>query len=180
METMAAMTGMRLRPVGDQANPISPIELGRGDTKTIGRSNQADVVLDEPSLSRLHARISMTRDGVAVVEDLGSTNGIFLNGTQRRSGNLSIGDRVRLGSVECELEELEGIEPPPPTEDRTYIRVPIPAAPKAVNPDALKALLDTSKELMAFTDLQGLLDRVLERLQNILNPDRSAILLVDP
>jgi putative nucleotidyltransferase with HDIG domain len=87
---------------------------------------------------------------------------------------------VRLGSVEFELEEIEGAEPPPPpTEDRTYIRVPIPAAPKAVNAEAIKALLDTSKELMAFTDLQGLLERVLDRLQSILTPDRSAILLLD-
>src|ERR1051326_3390947 len=174
-----AMTGVRLRPIGETAGPVSPIELGRGDTRTIGRSNQADIVLDEPSLSRLHARISMTRDGVAVVEDLGSTNGVFLNGSQRRSGNLTAGDRVRLGSVEFELEEIVGAETPLPTEDRTYIRVPIPAAPKAVNADAIKALLDTSKELMAFTDLQALLERVLDRLQSILTPDRSAILLLD-
>src|ERR1041385_4490534 len=86
---------------------------------------------------------------------------VFFNGSQRRSGNRRAGDRVRLGSVEFELEEIEGAEPPPPTEDRTYIRVPIPAAPKAVNAEAIKALLDTSRELMAFTDLQGLLDRVL-------------------
>jgi putative nucleotidyltransferase with HDIG domain len=173
------MTGVRLKPVGESSAPVSAIEIGRGDTKTIGRSNQADIVLDEPSLSRLHARISMTRDGIAVVEDLGSTNGVFFNGSQRRSGNLKAGDRVRLGSVEFELEEIEGSEPPPPTEDRTYIRVPIPAAPKAVNAEAIKALLDTSKELMAFTDLQGLLERVLDRLQTILTPDRSAILLLD-
>src|SRR6185503_4190485 len=89
------------------------------------------------------------------------------------------GDRVRFGSVEFELEEIQGVEPPLPTEDRTYIRVPVSTAPKAVNADAIKALLDTSRELMAFTDLQGLLDRVLERLQGILNPDRSAILLLD-
>jgi pSer/pThr/pTyr-binding forkhead associated (FHA) protein len=130
------MTGVRLKPIGETESPVSAIELGRGDTKTIGRSNQADIVLDEPSLSRLHARVSMTRDGVAVVEDLGSTNGVFFNGSQRRSGNLKAGDRVRLGSVEFELEEIEGAEPPPPTEDRTYIRVPIPAAPKAVSSEA--------------------------------------------
>jgi putative nucleotidyltransferase with HDIG domain len=174
------MTGVRLKPVGEPSTPVPTIEIGRGDTKTIGRSNQADIVLDEPSLSRLHARISMTRDGIAVVEDLGSTNGVFFNGSLRRSGNLKAGDRVRLGSVEFELEEIEGGEPPPaPTEDRTYIRVPIPAAPKAVNAEAIQALLDTSKELMAFADLQGLLDRVLDRLQAILTPDRSAILLLD-
>src|SRR5215470_17385574 len=116
------MTGVRLKPVGESSTPVPTIEIGRGDTKTIGRSNQADIVLDEPSLSRLHARISMTRDGIAVVEDLGSTNGVFFNGSLRRSGNLKVGDRVRLGSVEFELEEVEGPgEPPPPTEDRTYI-----------------------------------------------------------
>src|SRR5258708_37562377 len=107
---MGALSGMRLKPVGETTTPVSAIELGRGDTKTIGRSNQADIVLDEPSLSRLHARISMTRDGVAVVEDLGSTNGVFLNGSQRRSGNLTVGDRVRFGSVEVELEEAQGID----------------------------------------------------------------------
>src|SRR5437763_13741639 len=38
----------------------------------------------------------------------------------------------------------------------------------------------TSCSFMAFGDLQGLLDRVLDRLQAILTPDRSAILLIDP
>jgi putative nucleotidyltransferase with HDIG domain len=46
-------------------------------------------------------------------------------------------------------------------------------------PGVLEALLSTSREIMAFGDLQGLLDRVLDRLQAILAPDRSAILLVD-
>jgi hypothetical protein len=44
---------------------------------------------------------------------------------------------------------------------------------------AIEGLLATSRELMAFTDLAGLLDRVLDRLQPVLNPDRSAILLFD-
>jgi GAF domain-containing protein len=44
----------------------------------------------------------------------------------------------------------------------------------------LEALLATSREMMAFDDLPGLLERVLDRLSSILKPDRAAILLVDP
>jgi hypothetical protein len=58
----------------------------------------------------------------------------------------------------------------------------LPVALEAVRPVdqlTLKALLDTSRELMAFADLPALLERVLDRLQMILQPDRAAILLVD-
>ncbi len=44
---------------------------------------------------------------------------------------------------------------------------------------AIAGLLASSRELMACTDLPGLLDRVLDRLQPVLKPDRSAILLFD-
>ncbi len=48
-----------------------------------------------------------------------------------------------------------------------------------VDAAAIAGLLATSRELMACTDLPGLLDRVLDRLQPVLKPDRSAILLFD-
>jgi putative nucleotidyltransferase with HDIG domain len=174
-----ANTGIRLRPIGDP--PASaPITLHPGDSRTIGRSAHADIKVDDASLSRLHARLTITPDGAVAVEDLGSTNGVFVNGGHRTSAVLSIGDRLRLGSVEF---QLEAVEAPPPSSrpDRTFIRVPIPDQPAAaVTPNAIDALLATSRELMAFDDLQALLDRVLDRLQPILKPDRSAILLIDP
>jgi putative nucleotidyltransferase with HDIG domain len=49
----------------------------------------------------------------------------------------------------------------------------------AVDAAGIAGLLATSRELMGFTDLKGLLDRVLDRLQPVLKPDRSAILLFD-
>ena len=53
------------------------------------------------------------------------------------------------------------------------------AAGREADAVALTGLLATSRELMAFEDLPGLLERVLDRLQPILTPDRSAILLLD-
>ena len=46
---------------------------------TVGRAAECDMRLDEPGMSRMHARLLPTDDGV-LLEDLGSTNGSFLNG----------------------------------------------------------------------------------------------------
>lgn len=76
---------IRLRPLVRAAN-IPDIPLARGESKVLGRSYQADVTIDEPSLSRLHAKVNVNYDGVVTVEDLGSTNGIFINNSQRKGG----------------------------------------------------------------------------------------------
>src|SRR3989304_4831672 len=98
------MASIRLRPIHPSAkNPEIP--LARGESKVVGRSDQADVIVDEPSLARRHAQINVTPEGVVTVEDLGSTNHTFINDVQRKRGSLSSGDRVRFGSVEYELEK---------------------------------------------------------------------------
>jgi HD-GYP domain-containing protein (c-di-GMP phosphodiesterase class II) len=155
------------------------ISLAAGEAKTVGRSVQADVMIDEPSLSRLHARVSMTAAGLARADDLGSTNGIFVNGVQQQSAALAVGDRVRFGFLEYCVEELRAVEPA--VTEQTMFRRPATMMDSSVSVDsaALAGLLATSRELMATTDLPGLLDRVLDRLQPILKPDRSAILLFD-
>ena len=72
---------------------------------TIGRSASCDVVLDSALVSRRHARILMSDAGL-FIEDLGSRNGIIVNGTLvRGSARLSIGDRLRIGPEILELVE---------------------------------------------------------------------------
>ncbi len=129
------------------------LELTPGDVAIVGRAGDADIVVDEPSLSRMHARLRMTSSGTVVIEDLGSTNGVFVNGAKRIVATIVPGDTVRLGSLEYRATDGKG--------------------------SAVEALLSTSREIMACGDLQALLDRVLDRLQSILTPDRSAILLLD-
>ena len=72
---------------------------------TIGRSRDCDIVLADSGVSRRHAAIRPLDDGW-VLEDLGSTNGVLLNGREvRGEERLTPGDRVALGSTEivCEV-----------------------------------------------------------------------------
>jgi len=66
----------------------------------LGRDNTADVILDDPGISRQHTEIRVTNDGphlIANIRDLGSTNGTFLNGERITSRRLADGDRVNVG-----------------------------------------------------------------------------------
>lgn len=62
-----------------------------------------DHVLHDASVSRMHARFSLERDGKMYVRDLNSTNGTWLNGERlqpNESRPLQTGDHIRLGKME--------------------------------------------------------------------------------
>ena len=54
----------------------------------IGRGEEADLVLDHPTISRVHALIEKKSDSVFFIKDLGSTNGTFLNGKRVTSATM--------------------------------------------------------------------------------------------
>jgi Protein of unknown function (DUF3662)/FHA domain len=64
----------------------------------IGRMPGCDVQLDDPSVSRRHARISRANSGW-LIEDLGSTNGVTVNGASVEREYLSGGEDIELGNV---------------------------------------------------------------------------------
>jgi pSer/pThr/pTyr-binding forkhead associated (FHA) protein len=63
----------------------------------IGRSSELDMVLVEDMVSRKHSKITMTA-GKITIEDLGSTNGTFVNGEKIKSCRLKEGDRILIGT----------------------------------------------------------------------------------
>jgi len=71
----------------------------------VGRSRDCDVVLADSNVSRRHARILFGADGGWTIEDLGSTNGVHVNG-RRISGpaTLQPGDRLDIGTVSARFE----------------------------------------------------------------------------
>jgi len=70
---------------------------------TIGRGTEADLRINDPGVSRLHAQISV-EDGAdgqprVTITDLGSTNGLVINGQRLRSATLAEGSRIEIGST---------------------------------------------------------------------------------
>jgi hypothetical protein len=75
----------------------------RGSRAVVGRSRDCDLVLDDPNVSRHHAELRQEGEGW-VVADMGSTNGIKVNGSRVESAALQPGDRVTFGLIELSFE----------------------------------------------------------------------------
>ena len=74
------------------------------DGALLGRGDQADIRLEDGFASARHARLVPQGD-VMVLEDLGSTNGTYLNGEPLRGPQpLHVGDRIRIGDSEFSFE----------------------------------------------------------------------------
>lgn len=70
-----------------------------GPRATIGRSKSAECVLPDPNVSRRHAELRRSPTGDWTIADLGSTNGIKVNGRRVSSSRLSPGDQVTVGTT---------------------------------------------------------------------------------
>lgn len=81
-----------------------------GAVRTVGRAVRADFIVDAPLVSRFHCRLTASGDGRLLVEDLGSTNGTFVNGVRISSAEAGDGDRIGIGRVE--LVASRGIRGP--------------------------------------------------------------------
>jgi pSer/pThr/pTyr-binding forkhead associated (FHA) protein len=82
-----------------------PLKMNR--QVIIGRSSELDMVLVEDMVSRKHAKISIG-PGKIVIEDLGSTNGTFVNGEKVRQARLKEGDRILIGTSILKLVVHQG------------------------------------------------------------------------
>lgn len=70
-----------------------------GSLKTMGRAPRADFVVDAALVSRVHCRFTLNETNELELEDLGSTNGTFLNGKKVAKAKLTDGDKLTVGRV---------------------------------------------------------------------------------
>ncbi len=83
--------------------PGTVFDLSHG--ATMGRSDSADILIDDPFASSAHARI-FSRGDFMWIEDMGSTNGTYLNGRNLNGPErLKMSDMVRIGDSEYRYQE---------------------------------------------------------------------------
>ena len=97
----------RVEPVDDRRQALL-VGGGRrnvlsGSRVVIGRSREADIVLQDPNISRRHAELRR-EDGSWQIVDLGSTNGIKVNGRRVDSQPLRQGDQITIGVTDLTFE----------------------------------------------------------------------------
>jgi predicted component of type VI protein secretion system len=119
--------------------PLAGHRVEVTETLVLGRQ-AADLVIDDPQVSRRHAALRPAGDALEV-EDLGSRNGTWVNGT-RIDGptRLAPGDRVRVGDTTFEVEALPvagapaGPEAPAPAAATEAAQAPVPPPDRPFDP----------------------------------------------
>ena len=94
----------RLEVTGGQL--VGELFALRAGEHVIGRASDADVILDDPSVSRRHAAVRVTSEGLVELSDLGSSNGTFVEGEQVVRKAVHPGQSLRIGHVPMALVRM--------------------------------------------------------------------------
>lgn len=105
--TLAAAVELRLLIVG---GPYEGRSIPLRESLVIGRSTEATARVEDDDVSRLHARFFPDANGVWCIEDLGSRNGTWLNGSRIERASIGAGDVIRLGGVSFKVIEDDPLE----------------------------------------------------------------------
>jgi len=119
LAAVAFVAGRPRRPAETEIGALAPIRIflgldERGAHRVydglvpfdIGRTKEAGLVLDDPEVSRRHARFEL-RDGIVFLRDLESSNGTFLNGRKVTEPiEIRVGDEIDVGRTRVRVEDL--------------------------------------------------------------------------
>jgi adenylate cyclase len=165
-------------------NADRQLRLAAGST-LFGRAANCDVILEDPSVSRWHARFLVT-DEHCTVADLGSRNGTFVNGEQVEQQDLRDGDRLVLGDVAfrvraAAVQSVVMVESDPSIEHVADIRSGVETSGGAVGQidrhRMLKLLSDISHTLVGALPVDDVLGRVVDLAFTSTNAERVLLLL---
>jgi len=115
---------------------------------TIGSHGACDIVLDDDTVSRMHARVERTDDGYAIT-DVGSSNGVRVNGERTTHRLLMPGDVVHVGDCVLRFEGSSDVAAAHDirTMNATRTDIPVPAADGDTGPRVVVHTPDTTWEV---------------------------------
>jgi signal transduction histidine kinase len=155
---------------------VAVLEVIRGDLPekirflkprpyAIGRARHNDIALNEPSISKLHARIDY-QGGRFFVEDAGSMHGVYVNATKIRRVELVPGSQIQLGNVTLKFSPLG-------SESATGAMAKLPWV------EQQQLLLQLVQTLNATLVLSPVLEQVTDAIMHITGAERGFLLLSD-
>ncbi len=162
---------------------------------TLGRSSQCELVVDDSTVSRQHARIEIVDEHMVKLTDLGSHNGTTVNGYAiSDSTEVKVNDIISFGRVQFRIVPSEGRKVTTSSfsvgdseqdlANATLLPIkdalgPLPA--EAIdNPKVFQAISEMGRMLILPGSDEEMFDRALELLQDAIPTERVAILLSQP
>lgn len=166
---------------------------------TLGRHPSNSLHLTDHKVSRFHAAIERTPEGL-VLRDLDSRNGTWVNGKRIQKALLRPGDEIRIGGIRLVFEEspsqesLDPTQQETPTEALVRFRMPVDPHGRLLEPvpmewipesaqkevRRLQLLYRTNMLLGTQMELEGIFKRLLEQVFRVLPAHRGVVYLVDP
>ncbi len=155
---------------------VAVLEVMRGDLAekirflrprpyVLGRARHNDITLNEPSISKLHARIDY-QEGRFFIEDAGSLHGVYVNATKVRRAELTPGSQIQLGNVTLKFSLLG-----PETATGSMAKLPWV--------EQQQLLLSLVQTLNSTLVLSQVLEQVLDAIMHITGAERGFLLLAD-
>jgi len=141
---------------------------------TIGRSKENDLVFDHVKVSRHHARLYQSQ-GHYLIQDLNSTNYVFVNGVRVKQKKLEANDRLQISS-EIDLVYSES-EQAPPTVDKS--RTMLDIHKHFIHKDDLSRLKKVTQSVVLLNSLDSILKQILKEGIALTNAERGLIVLTD-
>jgi pSer/pThr/pTyr-binding forkhead associated (FHA) protein len=89
-----------------ERGPQEGREFRLSEVTDIGRGGENDIVLDDPAVSRQHAKVRL-EEGIFTIFDLGATNPTEVNGQEIGRHQLLDGDRVTIGKTVLVFKQIE-------------------------------------------------------------------------
>jgi signal transduction histidine kinase len=132
---------------------------------SVGRARHNDIALNEPSISKLHARIDY-QEGRFFVEDAGSLHGVYVNAVKVRRAELTPGAQLQLGNVTLKFSPLG-------SDSATGAMAKLPWV------EQQQLLLSLVQTLNATLVLSQVLEQVLDAIMHVTGAERGFLLLAD-
>jgi signal transduction histidine kinase len=148
-----------------RGNVAEKIHFLRGRSYSLGRARQNDLCLNEPSISKVHARILYDHERF-FIEDQGSLHGVYVNAAKVQKTELTPGAQVQLGNLTLKFSPLSS----------DHSTAQIAEFPWIEQQQLLLSLVQTLNSTLV---LSQVLEQVLDAVMRITRAERGFLLLAD-